>query len=767
MPFCRMSGSSSLVLSRDAESQPCTVSCVGGSVRSDGSWSCSTAQGRKIGVVECTFTQTVAGNYEIYANIDGSKLSPSLLCEVRPGPSSVENSTVTGTGTSFAVVGVQSAFTIASVDAFGNPRRRGGDTWVAWLVLPSSHRQTGNGKAAAAGKVGRVRLTIRDEDDGTYKCVYTVPRAGVFELHIGMRERTCAGSSPPSRKEHKDGRGSAAGTCKWSNGDNRPTLAWVKPIAGSPFELVVAEGGSPALARLAHRQQEAQTTQDAQDGKHPPQQDVSRPLSVRSIAATSTAPSVRIKAAPYTVCGEEWQLDIALSDGWGQPDASRLAVSIKHCKTDESALPTIRSTSTGFEVSFTPRVSGAYQAYLRLDGRAINATPLRIAAIPAQADSSAFHISAPSAVTPRSRRGGCATSSSLRVDSSERHLYCCGAGDEVNILLMPRDRFGNAVLPFAATGGRGSAAATVSLAFTHADGGNVETGTAKVHHGATYALQWRLSRTGRYGAVVSIGEPMARGSTIARFTVRVVSARPSKLLLAPGTRLAGETFESGKRVSIQFALFDAFGNLCNDTDKVAKPDDDVTVQTPFPYVACTACLAEDPPRLRSLGDGRFEVLMRLILLGEHWLRSAPLHTDASFSEVSFFVCAGPACPSQSSIRAPKFAETHKEDALHVDFRDRMGNQATAPVPLNVRIMPRNHGLHGRVVPPEYSDGSSRIAFVLDASGEYEVSVMIGQAHVQGSPFMIHASPRSSERLANASNRIQAPNGSVLTSSSTK
>jgi len=166
------------------------------------------------------------------------------------------------------------------------------------------------------------------------------------------------------------------------------------------------------------------------------------------------------------------------------------------------------------------------------------------------------------------------------------------------------------------------------------------------------------------------------------------------------------------------------------------------------YVACTACVAEEPPRLRALGGGVFEVTMRLLLLGEATLRSSLSDSRDVATEVRFRVAAGAAWPSQCSLRVPDSVQTHRPSELQVELRDQLGHRCESLCPLEVRLAPRghSHGRRGTTHPPVFhaDQGRAAVAFVLDSSGAYDVSVTVAGAHVFGSPFVLHARPAAIE-----------------------
>lgn len=212
------------------------------------------------------------------------------------------------------------------------------------------------------------------------------------------------------------------------------------------------------------------------------------------------------------------------------------------------------------------------------------------------------------------------------------------------------------------------------------------------------------------------------------------------MLPVSGTRMGEETFEAGQRVSVQFEVCDEHGNACQGEDMATESSVLGGYSFPLPYLACTACVAEDAPLLRPIGPGAYELTMRLILVGEHRLRSALSEACAAFSDLAFTVDPGPVCPSQCVIHAPKRAQTYQRHQLCVELRDQFGNLCPTGCPLQVRIAPRSHGRRGRLASPvHHANGMSKVDMILDASGVYQVSVPVGRNHVASSPFVIYAS----------------------------
>lgn len=703
-------------------------------------------RGSPHGTVECSFTQNVAGMFEVMATVNGCKLGgPCLLCEVRPGPPSAQHSTVSGSGTSFAVAGEPAEFMIVAIDACGNSRSRGGDSWLAWLVPPHDPSDTGSRPMPFRRDRG-VRLKVRDEKDGTYRCVYVAPRAGPFELHIGQLTRHCGGGS---------GSPGTATAGSWDTWDSRPAPAWVRPIAGSPFSLLVAEAvaeadrGRPSPTSTADDAKMRARGSMSRSGRREDVQQTlrhevtARLASVRA-SATLAVPDFVIRGvgASRAVCGEEAWFEVAPRNGaeMRDVDEGRLAVVIEQAGTGAASVPNIRAVGGGFAVHYTPQIAGAYEGWIQFDGRVIDACPLRIAAVPAQADPSACTLKItdtfdahPSAAWVGPGEGG-------GFNPDGRPSLSCNAGQDVTALLMPRDRLGNAVPPFLAVAARGGRPPDVSLAFLHPDGGAVEYGAAKLLHGETYELRWRLVRAGRFDAVVSLADGTAGGVPIARFELHVAPGAPNAVLPVSGTRMGEETFEAGQRVSVQFEVCDEHGNACQGEDMATESSVLGGYIFPLPYLACTACVAEDAPLLRPIGPGAYELTMRLILVGEHRLRSALSEACAAFSDLAFTVNPGPVCPSQCVIHAPKRVQTYQRHQLCVELRDQFGNLCPTGCPLQVRIAPRSHGRRGRLASPvHHANGVSKVDMILDASGVYQVSVLVGRKHVASSPFVIHAS----------------------------
>ena len=104
--------------------------------------------------------------------------SPFLIT-VQPGPTAASTSSAQGAGIVTAHVGVEAAFVITAVDAFGNRKRVGGDHFHATL------------HSAQGDPVTLGRCEVIDCEDGTYLGVFTpTPEAAgqTVQLHVAIGE---------------------------------------------------------------------------------------------------------------------------------------------------------------------------------------------------------------------------------------------------------------------------------------------------------------------------------------------------------------------------------------------------------------------------------------------------------------------------------------------------------------------------------------------------------------------------------------------------
>ena len=195
------------------------------------------------GSVAVHFMRHRAGEYEALVHIGAHRIMPPLSVEVRAGPPSAPHCHAEGAALEEAVCHEEMRFTLLTYDAHGNRRSKGEDDITAYLLLRDplgsnrwgeSARATVDAAAAAYGhdrpggygvggaaahrkaypgardgltfvaraamrgidqpSGGKVRVSVADEGDGSYRCMYYLLHAGEYALHILVAGAPIVGS---------------------------------------------------------------------------------------------------------------------------------------------------------------------------------------------------------------------------------------------------------------------------------------------------------------------------------------------------------------------------------------------------------------------------------------------------------------------------------------------------------------------------------------------------------------------------------------------
>ena len=123
------------------------------------------------GSYNASYTITKAGSYKITISVNATQIagSPFSLVLVE-GDTHPSKTTLTG-ATNDGTCGAASVFIINAHDAYGNPRRRGGDKFTALLVPPQLDKVA-------------VRGEITDNGNGTYQVTYSASVAGSYQGEV-------------------------------------------------------------------------------------------------------------------------------------------------------------------------------------------------------------------------------------------------------------------------------------------------------------------------------------------------------------------------------------------------------------------------------------------------------------------------------------------------------------------------------------------------------------------------------------------------------
>lgn len=124
------------------------------------------------------YTCNDSGDYTIEVTIDGHHIGDSPY-EVNVGPADTyaETSYAEGQGLVRGEVGEKLRFKIISTDIYGNQRRSGGDHYVVSIQ-----------------GVSMAKSNIRDLNDGTYECTYSVQTSGQYSIFVSLEGVEISGS---------------------------------------------------------------------------------------------------------------------------------------------------------------------------------------------------------------------------------------------------------------------------------------------------------------------------------------------------------------------------------------------------------------------------------------------------------------------------------------------------------------------------------------------------------------------------------------------
>jgi len=151
-----------------------------------------------LNIIELQFGGSVTTTSNLFRrdHISGTskrlRINPNIACSV--------TSTHRGVGLTLATAGLQAMFTITSIDAYGNQRGVGGDTFVVrafplglstGMILPplGNEAATGNGPfmfnsctSCCVGCPSLVRASVVDRKDNTYLVSYTPTKRGDYKM---------------------------------------------------------------------------------------------------------------------------------------------------------------------------------------------------------------------------------------------------------------------------------------------------------------------------------------------------------------------------------------------------------------------------------------------------------------------------------------------------------------------------------------------------------------------------------------------------------
>jgi hypothetical protein len=128
-----------------------------------------------------TYSTVVAGKYSITVSLDGKEIKGSPFeATMAPGALYAQDCVARGAGLTRHDKNTNMTFTIFTMDVFGNPLGKGG---ALFIVNVTDRFNAFEGKGQ-----------VRDNGDGTYGVVYSVPKAGHYRLSATTADTNIRGS---------------------------------------------------------------------------------------------------------------------------------------------------------------------------------------------------------------------------------------------------------------------------------------------------------------------------------------------------------------------------------------------------------------------------------------------------------------------------------------------------------------------------------------------------------------------------------------------